>query len=124
MDAGAPTALGSGMSMNRPEINMWRLSLAAPVNGILFTAWGDPLDMEGVGLPEDLVGQVTALQAEARAFWRRAVEDMARDPRRPPNDILRDAGAAEIQESAEALIVAISMARPDILLDVDITLSV
>jgi len=112
------------MSMNRPDVNMWRLSLAAPVNGILFTVWGDPLDMEGVGLPPDLIGQVAALQAEARAFWRRAVEDMARDPRRPPNDILREAGAADIQESAEALIVAISMARPDILLDVDISLSV
>ena len=112
------------MSMNRPDVNMWRLSLATPVNGILFSAWGDPLDLEAAGLPEDLIGQVSQLQAEARAFWRRAVEDMARDPRRPPNEILADAGAADIHESAEALIVALSMARPDIMLDIDITLSV
>jgi hypothetical protein len=112
------------MSMNRPDINMWRLSLAAPVHGILFTAWGDPIDPEAVGLPEDLVGQIAALQAESRAFWRRAVEDMARDPRRPPNEILAEAGAADLQEAAEALIVALSLARPEIMLDIDIALAV
>jgi hypothetical protein len=112
------------MSLNRPGNNMWRLSLAAPVNGILFTAWGDPVDPEAVGLPEDLVGQIAALQAESRAFWRRAVEAMARDPRRPPNELLADAGAADLQEAAEALIVALAMARPDLILDIDIALAV
>lgn len=110
--------------MSNTGSTLWRLSLAAPANGILFSAWGDAIDLEAVGLPDDLVRQITSLQAESRAFWRRAVEDMARDPRRPPDVILAEAGAAEIHEAAEALIVALTMARPDVMLDIDIALSV
>lgn len=110
--------------MNTSGSTLWRLSLAAPANGILFSPWGDAIDLEAAGLPDDLIQQITALQADSRAFWRRAVEDMARDPSRPPEEILAQAGAAEIHEAAEALIVALTMARPDVMLDIDISLSV
>jgi len=110
--------------MSTSGSTVWRLSLAAPANGILFSVWGDAIDLQAAGLPDDLIQQIASLQAESRAFWRRAVEDMARDPSRPPDMILGEAGAAEIHEAAEALIVALTMARPDVMLDIDISLSI
>lgn len=110
--------------MRGPDGIFWRLSLANPASGVLFTAWGDALDLAQAGLPDDLIAQLAQLQAESRAFWRRAVESMARDPRRAPDAILAEAGRAEVHESAEAVIVALTMARPDVMLDIDIALSV
>ncbi len=108
--------------MSQRDLVIWRLSLAAPANGILFSAWGDAIDVEAERLPADLLHQVASLQADSRAFWRQAVEDMAENPHQAPQAIIAQAGQAVIEEAAEALIVALSLARPDVLLDIDINL--
>ncbi len=101
---------------------VWKLTLEAPANGILFDAAGGPLDLHAHGLPPDLVQQVEALRTDSRAFWRLAVRTMAKTPRADVVDILESAGADAVLEAAEALIVALALARPEVHLDIDLNL--
>ncbi len=104
------------------KTQVWKLTLEAPANGILFDAAGGPLDLRAHGLPGDLVQQIHALQTDSRAFWRRAVETMAKTPQADVVDILESAGADAVLEAAEALIVALTLARPEVHLDIDMNL--
>ena len=104
------------------KTTVWQLTLAAPANGILFDAQGGPLDLAGEGLPEDLIRQIETVAADSRAFWRGAVRIMAKTPRRDVVEILESAGADAVLEAAEALIVALGLARPEVHLDIDIDL--
>ena len=104
------------------KTTVWRMTLEAPANGILFDAAGGPLDLAGEGLPGDLIRQIETLQADSRAFWRGAVQIMAKTPRREVVEILESAGADAVLEAAEALIVALGLARPEVQLDIDIDL--
>ncbi len=101
---------------------VWKLTLEAPLNGILFDVMGGALDLEAQGLPGDLIEQAATLQTDSRAFWRRAVQTMAKTPQSDVADILESAGADDVLEAAEALIVAITLARPDVHLDIDLNL--
>ncbi len=109
--------------MGEQEFQVWRLSLELPAMGILFDAAGNPIEPSRESLPPDLAAQIEALRADARAFWRRAVEEMARTPTEAPEALLARAGAQAVREAAEALIVALSLARPEVVLEVDIQLT-
>jgi hypothetical protein len=108
--------------MSERDYQVWRLTLEVPANGILFSAAGNPIEAEAEGLPADLAQQIVTLQADARAFWRRAVEELTRAPTEAPETIVARAGAQAVREAAEALIVALSLARPEVVLEVDIAL--
>ena len=101
---------------------IWKFSLAWPASGLLFDQWDNLLDLEAEGLPADLVRQIESLRADTRAFWRGAVDRLAKNPRQPPEVIIAEAGAATIHEAAEALLVALSLARPEVMVDVDLQL--
>ncbi len=109
--------------MGERDFQVWRLSLELPAMAILFDAAGNPIEPEAEGLPAELVAEIEALRADTRVFWRRAVEEMARTPTEPPEEVVERAGAQAVREAAEALIVALSLARPEIVLEVDIQLT-